>query len=133
MRNHPSWNPTRRELMRLSVAGVAGASVSGWFGLLADHAVRAAAAPARPKSCVLLWMAGGPAQSHTFDLKPGGEFKPIASAVPGVQISEHLPRVAAQMKDLALLRSMKTGDGDVIFGVLSFVGLMNCSGMESSR
>jgi len=57
-------------------------------------------------------MAGGPAQSHTFDLKPGGDYKPISTSVSGIQISEHLPQVAQQMQHLALLRSMKTGDGN---------------------
>jgi hypothetical protein len=105
-------NLTRRDLLRLAAAGVAAASTSGWFGLLADRAARASSQGTRHKSCILLWMAGGPAQSHTFDLKPGGDYKPISTAVPGIQISEHLPKIARQMKDLALLRSMKTGDGN---------------------
>jgi uncharacterized protein (DUF1501 family) len=99
----------RRDWLRLSSAGVLGASASGWFGLLAD---RARASGAKHKSCILLWMAGGPAQSHTFDLKSGSEFKAIKSAAPGIEISEHLPAVAKQMKDLAVVRSMKTGDGN---------------------
>jgi Protein of unknown function (DUF1501) len=57
-------------------------------------------------------MAGGPAQSHTFDLKPGADYKPISTSVTGIQISEHLPKVAQEMQHLALLRSMKTGDGN---------------------
>jgi hypothetical protein len=104
--------PSRRDLLKLAAAGVATASASGWFGLLADRAARAASQGAKHKSCILLWMQGGPAQSHTFDLKPGGEYKPIGTAVPGIQISEHLPKIAKQMQNLALLRSMKTGDGN---------------------
>src|SRR4051794_33649141 len=69
MRNRLDGSITRRELMQLSAAGVAGASLSGWFGLLAEHA-RAAAPPARLKSCVLLWMDGGPSHHDTFDPKP---------------------------------------------------------------
>ena len=103
---------TRRDWLRLSSAGVLGASVSGWFGLLADRAGAAARQGLKHRSCILLWMAGGPAQSHTFDVKPGGEFAPIRTSVPGIQVGEHLPRVAAQMKDFALLRSMKTGDAN---------------------
>src|SRR5262249_34035414 len=53
-----------------------------------------------------------PSQAHTFDLKPGGDYKPIATSVPGIQVSEHLPKVARQMQHLALLRGMKTGDGN---------------------
>src|SRR5437762_8766554 len=104
--------PSRRDLLKLAAAGVASASASGWFGLLADRAARAASQGTKHKSCILLWMAGGPAQSHTFDLKPGGDYKPIDTSVSGVQISEHLPKIAEQMQHLALLRSMKTGDGN---------------------
>jgi hypothetical protein len=103
---------TRRDWLKLSSAGVLGASVSGWFGLLADRAGAAAKQGVKHRSCILLWMAGGPAQSHTWDIKPGSDFKPLRTSVPGIQISEHLPKLAAQMKDLALLRSMKTGDAN---------------------
>lgn len=105
-------NLSRRDWLKLSAAGVLGGSTSGWFGLLAARADQAARQGAKHKSCILLWMAGGPAQSHTFDLKPGGDYKPISTSVPGIQVSEHLPKVAQQMQHLALLRSMKTGDGN---------------------
>jgi hypothetical protein len=100
---------SRRDWLRTASAGLLGASASGWFGLLAD---RAAAAGVKHKSCILLWMAGGPAQSHTFDVKPGGDFKAVATSVPGLRLSEHLPRLAARMKDVTVLRGMKTGDGN---------------------
>lgn len=103
---------TRRDLFRLSAAGVLGASASGWFNVLAARAAEAAKAGVRHKSCILLWMAGGPSQAHTFDLKDGGDYKAIPTSVPGVRISEHLPKLATHMNDLALLRSMKTGDGN---------------------
>jgi uncharacterized protein (DUF1501 family) len=102
----------RRDWLKLSGLGVLGASVSGWFNLLADRAAAAADTGVKHKSCILLWMAGGPAQSHTFDVKPAGDFKPIRTAVPGIQISEHLPRIAQQTKDMVILRGMKTGDGN---------------------
>jgi Protein of unknown function (DUF1501) len=101
---------SRRELF--AVLGVAGCSVSGWLGALA----RAATDPARKRSCILLWMAGGPSQMDTFDLKPGhangGPIREIATAVPGVKVSEHLPLLAKQMKRLAVIRSMSTREGD---------------------
>jgi uncharacterized protein (DUF1501 family) len=103
---------SRRDLLKLSAAGVAGASVSGWFGLLAQRAAQAAAGGSKHKSCILLWMGGGPAQSHTFDVKGGGDFKPISTSVAGIQISEHLPKLAEQAKHFAILRSMSTGDGN---------------------
>src|SRR5262245_66496453 len=90
---------SRRELLRLSAAGVAGASLSGWLGVLADRAARAAAVPGRRKACVLLWMDGGPSHLDTFDPKPDapaevrGEFEAIATAVPGLRVPEKFPRL----------------------------------------
>ncbi len=88
-------------------------AVSGWLGALA---AQSADHPRRKRSCILLWMAGGPSQLDTFDLKPGhanaGPFREIATAVPGIRIGEHLPRLARHMNDLALVRSMRTREGD---------------------
>src|SRR5262245_29578806 len=103
---------TRRDAMKLAAAGVSTLSLSGWFNVLAHGA---AAQTAKPKSCVLLWMAGGPSHKDTFDMKPGtanaGTFKPIDTSVPGIQISEHFPRFAKLMKHAAILRSMSTAEG----------------------
>ena len=68
------------------------------------------------KSCILLWMGGGPSHMDTWDLKPeseknGGEFKPIATSAPGVQICEHLPRIAKQFKHLNVIRSLDSKEG----------------------
>ncbi|MFO0864709.1 MAG: DUF1501 domain-containing protein [Gemmataceae bacterium] len=102
-----SW--TRRGWLG-SMLGMGGASL---FAPLAAHAVGDAS---RRRSCILLWMSGGPSQTDTFDLKPnhanGGPFREIATAVPGIRISEHLPQVARQMSHLAVVRSMKTKEGD---------------------
>jgi hypothetical protein len=102
---------SRRDWMKLAAACVGG-SASGWFGLLADRARAAANEGVRHKSCILLWMQGGPSQAHTFDVKPGGDFQPIQTGLPGVLFSEHLPKIASIAKDLAVLRSMSTGDGN---------------------
>src|SRR5919199_5596081 len=103
---------SRRDALKLAAAGVTGVSLSGWLGVLAG---RAAESKAKTKSCILLWMDGGPSHKDTFDLKPGtkdgGEFKPIATSAPGIQISEHLPKVAKWMHEAALIRSMSTGEG----------------------
>ena len=118
MWNHLDKPITRREILRLSAAGVAGASLSGWFGLLAEHAARAAAPPARPKSCILLWMDGGPSHLDTFDPKPDapadvrGDLKAIATSVPGIQVSEKFPRFAKLMQHAAILRGMSTDEAD---------------------
>ncbi len=76
-----------------------------WFESLA-HA--ATAQTRRKKACILLWMDGGPSQQHTFDPKPGGEFKTISTSVPGIQIVEQLPKLARCMQDMAIVRSMTT-------------------------
>jgi hypothetical protein len=103
---------SRRDLLRASVAGLSFTSMSGWLGLLA---ARAADTKVKPKSCILLWMEGGPSHKDTFDLKPGtkdaGEFKPIATSAPGIEISEHFPKLARQMHHAAVLRGMTTTQG----------------------
>jgi hypothetical protein len=103
---------SRREWLRLSAAGVLGCSTSGWLERLAE----AASNSGRKRACILLWMNGGPSQMDTFDLKPGhkngGPIKEIATSVPGMRFSEHLPRLAKQAKHLALVRSMSTDEGD---------------------
>lgn len=104
---------SRRDWMKLSSAGVVGYSMSGWLEALANDA---ATHPQRRKACILLWMNGGPSQMDTFDLKPGhangGTFREIDTAVPGIRIGEHLPRVAQQMRDIAIIRSMRSQEGD---------------------
>ena len=68
------------------------------------------------KSLIILWMSGGPPTIDLWDLKSGqptgGEFKPIGTTASGIQISEHLPKVAAQMKHLSIIRSLSTTEGD---------------------
>jgi uncharacterized protein (DUF1501 family) len=104
---------SRREAMRLAALGALGASASGWLEALAADA---AGHPGRRKSCILLWMPGGPSQTDTFDPKPGhansGPYKPIATAVPGMMFGPHLPKLAKQAKDIAVIRSMSSREGD---------------------
>ena len=49
---------------------------------------------AKAKSCILVWLEGGPAQMDTWDPKPNSSFRPIATNVPGIQISELLPNLS---------------------------------------
>ncbi len=108
---------SRRDLLRIAAASVGGVSCSGWLPKLAMAAeAQAAEGKARPKACILLWMQGGPSQMETLDPKPGhtngGPTKSIKTAVPGIEIADNLPGLAKQMKDVALIRSMKTREGD---------------------
>jgi hypothetical protein len=104
---------SRRDWMKLSAAGVIGYSMSGWLGRLA---AAAAGNPARKRACILLWMNGGPSQMDTFDMKPGhkngGTYKEIATNVPGIKISEHMPKIAKHIDKMAIIRSMQTKEGD---------------------
>jgi hypothetical protein len=99
--------------LRFSAAGVLGCSASGWLERLA---AAAAEDPERKRACILLWMNGGPAQTDTFDLKPGhangGPFQELDTTVPGLRFSEHLPLLAKQARHLALVRSMTSREGD---------------------
>jgi hypothetical protein len=104
---------SRRRMLRAMACGACGLSVSGWLPTLAQVI---AADPRRRRHCILLWMAGGPSQTDTFDMKPnhinGGEFKEIATNVPGVRFSEHLPRLSQHADKLAIIRSLTTKEGD---------------------
>src|SRR5262245_13689109 len=102
---------TRRELLRLSAVGAGGASLSGWLEVLAGHA-RAAAPPRRTKSCILLWMDGGPSHLDTFDPKPDapaevrGDLGSIATCLAGVRVGEKFPKLARLLKHAAVVRGM---------------------------
>ncbi len=79
----------------------------------------AAAAPElrkQGKSCILLWMAGGPSQFETMDPKPGAETqgttRAISTSAPGISIAEHWTRTAPVMKEFALIRSMTSKEGN---------------------
>lgn len=104
---------SRREWLTLAAAGVSATTTSGWLERLA-HA--SAQNPERRRSCILLWMTGGPSQIDTFDLKPGhengGPFREIRTAANDIRISEHLPTVGRAMNDLAIIRSMSSREGD---------------------
>ncbi len=101
---------TRRSFLRVGFLGLAGLT-------LADHLrLRAAAAeagqPTKDTAVILLWLGGGPSHLDMYDLKPEapvefrGEFKPIPTNVPGIQVGEHLPLQARHMDKMAVVRSV---------------------------
>jgi hypothetical protein len=105
---------SRRTALRLAAGGIASFSSASWLSGLAAHA---AALGRKYKSCVLLFMRGGPSHMDTFDPKPEapaeyrGPFKAIPTSVPGIQVSEMFPRVAEQLQHGAIIRGMSHNDG----------------------
>jgi hypothetical protein len=112
----------RREFLRAGSLSLLGLGLPEFLGTRAGLAGRAApgaaAPPPKARACILLFMWGGPAQQDTWDPKPDapaeyrGEFKPIATNVPGIQVCEHLPRLARRADQLAIIRSMTHGEVD---------------------
>jgi uncharacterized protein (DUF1501 family) len=98
---------SRRDFLK---AGSLGAGAVGLT--LADLERAGASSRTRDVNCILLFLVGGPSQLDTWDLKPDapsnvrGPFKPIKTNVPGIEISEHFPRMAAMADRFAILRSV---------------------------
>jgi hypothetical protein len=104
---------TRRHFAQHLAGSAAMASTALSFGTA--MAANAEELRKNRKSAILLWMGGGPSTIDLWDLKPGsptgGPFRPI-STTGDLQICEHLPMVAAQMKHLSIVRSMSTREAD---------------------
>src|SRR5262245_44080284 len=98
----------RRSLLTIGALGLGGLTLPG---LLAARARAGQSPTSNRKSVILVWLAGGPSHIDMYDLKPNapaeirGEFKQIATNVPGIQISEHLPRQASIFDKLSVVRS----------------------------
>ncbi len=105
---------SRRRFLHGSSAAALGVSLGG---LEAPYnAAWADELRAQKKQLLLLWLAGGSSQLETWDPKPGrptgGPFKAISTAVPGVQICELMPKMAAIMNRTAIVRSLDTKIAD---------------------
>jgi hypothetical protein len=102
---------TRREWLRVGGLSAFGLSLPA---LLSARA--AGATNGKAKACIVLFHLGGPPQHETWDPKPDapseirGEFKPIATSVPGLQVGELMPRTARLMDKICILRGMSTDD-----------------------
>jgi len=102
--------PDRRALLKWGVLGAGGLSLAN---LLRYEAAAGTAAAKRGNSVILLHMRGGPSQLETWDMKPEGpaeirgEFNPIPTNVPGIQICELLPQTAAIMDKWSIVRSLQ--------------------------
>ena len=115
MRCDYSCGSAEHLLHRRQFLGGLGASVVGGLGLLAAPATAKQLA-ADERRVLVLNMAGGLSQLESWDPKPGtktgGPFRAIPTSVPGIHISELLPKTAQQMHHLALVRSVNTKEND---------------------
>jgi len=109
---------SRRRLLQVGYSGLLGL---GLPGLLAGRETSAAASkvvPGRARSVLVILLSGGVGQHDSFDMKPDapdgirGEFNPIQTSVPGIQICEHLPGLAQRADRLAIVRSMSHPEGN---------------------
>ncbi len=99
----------RRDFVRTGLTGITALQLADLLRISSDAGP---AGSGRGKSMILLWLWGGPSHMETFDLKPDapseyrGEFRPIPTNVPGIEISEHLPRLAQLADKFSLVRSL---------------------------
>src|SRR5437588_9006559 len=103
---------TRRETLRAGALSLLGGAfhLPGLFALEQERATDAR--PGKAKSVILLYLLGGAATQDMWDLKPNApdgvrsEFRPIPTSAPGIQVCEHLPRMARWMHKAAIIRSL---------------------------
>ncbi len=108
---------SRRQVLQagsLSALGLGWGDLQSRLAVAHEHELSLPKKPA--KACIFLFMWGGPSQLETLDMKPDapaevrGEFKPISTAVPGIQICEHFTQLASMTNKLAIIRSLTHDD-----------------------
>ena len=123
---HTARRFNRRELLRAGGLALFGTTLPQLFGgrtsLMASASDRAADVRrggfGRAKSCILLFMWGGPAHQDTFDMKPDapaefrGEFSPRPTNVPGIHFCEHFRQLSQRADRLCIVRSMTHNNAD---------------------
>ncbi len=115
MANHYLQHPrfSRRTAIQAGAVGLLGLGMNHLSALRAAGAASpGAVGGGRARSCIYIFLSGGLAQHESFDLKPvapaevRGEFRPIATSTPGIQICEHLPGLARRSQHWAIVRSL---------------------------
>ncbi len=107
-RHHTCDGLRRRDMIKAGCLGMGGLTLAQYARLASAGQV----SPTRAKRAIFIELPGGPSHLDTFDLKPDapdtvrGTFKPIATNVPGIQISEHLPKLAGVADKFAILRGV---------------------------
>ncbi len=109
---------SRRNALELGLGGFLGTSFVGGLKARAESQHGGSVPAGKAKSCILIWMDGGPTHFETFDPKPDapmeyrGEFSSIETTVPGVGYSEHMVKLAASLNDYAMIRSIRHDQGN---------------------
>jgi len=109
---------TRRDCLKLGLSAALGAGFVDLLRLKGNASSSAAALDGPAKSCILVWLDGGPTHYETFDPKPAapseirGEFSPISTKIDGVQFSQHMTRLAGIADKLAVVRSVRHNQGN---------------------
>jgi hypothetical protein len=109
---------SRRNALELGLGGFLGTSFVGGLKARAESQHGGLVPAGKAKSCILIWMDGGPTHFETFDPKPDapmeyrGEFSSIDTTVPGVGYSEHMAKLAASLNDYAMIRSIRHDQGN---------------------
>jgi len=101
----------RRDFLKVGSLGFLGVTLGQALALEAATSKTLRQKP-KAKSCILLWLEGGPAQMDTWDPKPNSSFGAISTNVPGIQVSELLPDLSKRMDKLAVIRSMSSFGDD---------------------
>lgn len=108
----------RREAIQIGAVGILGLGMNHLAGLREARAADGLLPRGKAKKCIFIFLSGGLAQHESFDMKPDapedirGEFKPIATKTPGLQICEHLPMLADRSNKWAVCRSLTHGSND---------------------
>jgi hypothetical protein len=110
----PEHRLHRRRFLQGALAGLGALNLGGVE--VSAAAPPAAALKRNGRRVIFLWLAGGSSQFETWDPKPGrdtgGPFRSIATAVPGYRVCELMPKLAARMKSVAVIRSLNTGQSE---------------------
>ncbi len=118
---HARWDHLtvrRREALQIGSIGILGLGINHLVGLRQADAADGITPAGKAKSCIFIFLSGGLAQHESFDMKPDapenirGEFRPIATRTPGLQICEHLPMLAERSRQWALCRSLTHGSNE---------------------
>ncbi|MFM2011559.1 MAG: hypothetical protein RLZZ396_343 [Planctomycetota bacterium] len=121
MSSKPIWNHSpfgRREALQIGAASILGLGTNHLFALQEAQAALGPMPQAKAKSCIFIFLSGGLAQHESFDMKPDapadirGEFNPISTRTPGLQICEHLPKLASISHLWSICRSLTHPSND---------------------